>query len=324
MIGACCHRSLGPRSRRCSGRSTRTLCAAVGRILAYGQPHPPAVFTPLQVIRAFWVPLFPTIDGDQIRLNSAVRRQDNWAVPHALASLDAFGEVYFLAMRVGHWRQPPIQLGISIGISSLQVPDDKSNGGERGIRTPDTRKGIHAFEARAFSHSAISPRRPVSFLFYQGSCSLRIFPPISLTEPGSPSHARSGCGLWPYSPSATPGSVIWACPARPAARFPSAGVHLQLAQKRRIRSAINALKRCLRSSSTPWHSSRTHPVRFCSATLLNACRAVRFSRIRKPQCYPWATAELSRIYAVCREFHPLRHRFSLLLLFLLGARGRPP
>jgi hypothetical protein len=32
-------------------------------------------------------------------------------------------------------------------------------GGERGIRTPDTRKGIHAFEARAFSHSAISPRR---------------------------------------------------------------------------------------------------------------------------------------------------------------------
>jgi hypothetical protein len=32
------------------------------------------------------------------------------------------------------------------------------NGGERGIRTPDTRKGIHAFEARAFSHSAISPR----------------------------------------------------------------------------------------------------------------------------------------------------------------------
>jgi hypothetical protein len=33
------------------------------------------------------------------------------------------------------------------------------NGGERGIRTPDTVSRIHAFEARAFSHSAISPRR---------------------------------------------------------------------------------------------------------------------------------------------------------------------
>ena|ERR1019366_7064893 len=53
-------------------------------------------------------------------------------------------------------------------------------GGERGIRTPDTRKGIHAFEARAFSHSAISPRPLVSFSFYQGSCWLRISPPISL------------------------------------------------------------------------------------------------------------------------------------------------
>jgi hypothetical protein len=39
-----------------------------------------------------------------------------------------------------------------------------NTGGERGIRTPDTRKGIHAFEARAFSHSAISPR-PTSFIF---------------------------------------------------------------------------------------------------------------------------------------------------------------
>ena len=44
----------------------------------------------------------------------------------------------------------PYVFHISIGLST---------GGERGIRTPDTRKGIHAFEARAFSHSAISPRR---------------------------------------------------------------------------------------------------------------------------------------------------------------------
>src|SRR5882757_8998246 len=39
-----------------------------------------------------------------------------------------------------------------------------NTGGERGIRTPDTRKGIHAFEARAFSHSAISPRHCFRFI----------------------------------------------------------------------------------------------------------------------------------------------------------------
>jgi hypothetical protein len=41
----------------------------------------------------------------------------------------------------------------------FEISPGLNNGGERGIRTPDTRKGIHAFEARAFSHSAISPRR---------------------------------------------------------------------------------------------------------------------------------------------------------------------
>ena len=44
----------------------------------------------------------------------------------------------------------------------------QTTGGERGIRTPDTRKGIHAFEARAFSHSAISPRSPVSIFILSG------------------------------------------------------------------------------------------------------------------------------------------------------------
>jgi hypothetical protein len=32
------------------------------------------------------------------------------------------------------------------------------SGGERGIRTPDTREGMPAFEAGAINHSAISPR----------------------------------------------------------------------------------------------------------------------------------------------------------------------
>jgi hypothetical protein len=30
---------------------------------------------------------------------------------------------------------PPIQLGISVGITGLQVPDNEGNGGESGIRT---------------------------------------------------------------------------------------------------------------------------------------------------------------------------------------------
>src|SRR5438034_2482243 len=53
---------------------------------------------------------------------------------------------------------PPIQLGISVGITSLQVLDNKSNGGESGIRTHVTLSSKHAFQACAFSHSAISPR----------------------------------------------------------------------------------------------------------------------------------------------------------------------
>ena len=72
---------------------------------------------------------------------------------------------------------------------------DLRDGGERGIRTPDTRKGIHAFEARAFSHSAISPRPPVSFLFYQGALGFEF--PAHLTElsPAQPPHPSQVCGL---------------------------------------------------------------------------------------------------------------------------------
>ena len=33
---------------------------------------------------------------------------------------------------------PPIELGISIGITELQVLDNQGNGGEGGIRTLDT------------------------------------------------------------------------------------------------------------------------------------------------------------------------------------------
>ena len=66
------------------------------------------------------------------------------------------------------------------GIGYLQVLDNKNNGGERGIRTPDTRKGIHAFEARAFSHSAISPRHNFIFILSGKLLASNLTRPISL------------------------------------------------------------------------------------------------------------------------------------------------
>ena len=47
--------------------------------------------------------------------------------------------------------------GISIGITDSQVKDNKSNGGEGGIRTPDTLSGMPVFKTGAINHSATSP-----------------------------------------------------------------------------------------------------------------------------------------------------------------------
>jgi hypothetical protein len=43
------------------------------------------------------------IHGDEVGLDPPVWRQDDGAIPHALAGLDAFGEVYFFGLGVGHW-----------------------------------------------------------------------------------------------------------------------------------------------------------------------------------------------------------------------------
>ena len=50
-----------------------------------------------------------------------------------------------------------LRVDISVDITSLQVLDYKGNGGESGIRTHVTLSSKHAFQACAFSHSAISP-----------------------------------------------------------------------------------------------------------------------------------------------------------------------
>ena len=64
----------------------------------------------------------------------------------------------------------------------MQVPDYKGNGGESGIRTHVTLSSKHAFQACAFSHSAISPAR---LLRWEAVFCKR------KREPRSAAHARS-------------------------------------------------------------------------------------------------------------------------------------
>src|SRR5882762_7275358 len=71
-------------------------------VLADRQAHPPAVLAPFQVIGALWMALLLTVDDNQIGLNTDVWRQDHGAIPHALAGLDAFSEIYFLALSIRH------------------------------------------------------------------------------------------------------------------------------------------------------------------------------------------------------------------------------
>jgi hypothetical protein len=51
----------------------------------------------------------------------------------------------------------PPDSGIRRGVTTLQNIENKSAGGEGGIRTPDTRQGMSAFEADRFNHSRTSP-----------------------------------------------------------------------------------------------------------------------------------------------------------------------
>jgi hypothetical protein len=50
-----------------------------------------------------------------------------------------------------------LHVDISADITSLQVLDYKGNGGEGGIRTPDTLSGMPVFKTGAINHSATSP-----------------------------------------------------------------------------------------------------------------------------------------------------------------------
>ena len=45
----------------------------------------------------------------------------------------------------------------SPGTTGVELPDYKANGGEGGIRTPDTLPGMPVFKTGAINHSATSP-----------------------------------------------------------------------------------------------------------------------------------------------------------------------
>ncbi len=49
---------------------------------------------------------------------------------------------------------------ITAYFQQISIITKNRNGGERGIRTPETVSRLHAFQACAFSHSATSPKVP--------------------------------------------------------------------------------------------------------------------------------------------------------------------
>src|SRR5438105_13528368 len=60
-------------------------------------------------------------------------------------------EFFSLRISISRWLLPPVRLGDGQRFFSLR------NGGERGIRTPDTLSGMPVFKTGAINHSAISP-----------------------------------------------------------------------------------------------------------------------------------------------------------------------
>ena len=143
------------------------------------------MLTPFEVISSLWMPFRRAVYEDQIRFDAAIRRKDDGAIAHSARSLDAFGEVYFLGLKIRHLAQPPVELGISGGITRLYLVDNKNNGGEGGIRTLGT--GVSPYNGLANS------TRPLPIAWNQ---------PDKITS-DAPSRAESGCSSPLYAPQCT-------------------------------------------------------------------------------------------------------------------------
>jgi|SRR5579871_4942917 len=77
-------------------------CSGVLGILPERQALSVCRSAPFEVVGAFGMAFRLAVYSDEVRLDAPVRRQDNGAIPHALAGYDAFGEVYFFGLSVGH------------------------------------------------------------------------------------------------------------------------------------------------------------------------------------------------------------------------------
>ena len=88
---------------------------------------------------------------------SGFKRRSQAVQPGHSASRAGF-ELFWRGL-LRDWRQVILpDSGISVGITNLQVPDNKSYGGEGGIRTPGTLSGTVVFKTTRFNRSRTSPR----------------------------------------------------------------------------------------------------------------------------------------------------------------------
>ena len=78
-------------------------CCGVLRIFANREADPPASFTSFKVVGTFRMALWLAVYQDDIGPNAAVGGQYDGAVSRTFSSLDAFCEVDFAGLRIGHW-----------------------------------------------------------------------------------------------------------------------------------------------------------------------------------------------------------------------------
>ena len=125
---------------------------------------PGTVLVPFNVIGPVAVPFRLAIHQGPIHLELIILRLGGSKAPF-VSDFDVFEDIdpariAFLILGFGQLHLLSV-LSVTDRITDRNARKCEKNigsGGERGIRTPDTRKGMPAFEAGAFNHSAISPR----------------------------------------------------------------------------------------------------------------------------------------------------------------------
>jgi hypothetical protein len=74
-------------------------CTGAGWVFADRQAHPLRAFTPLKVIRPFFVALLLPVDDHEVWFYSPVCGEHNAAIPPSMRCLDSFSEIDFAIHR---------------------------------------------------------------------------------------------------------------------------------------------------------------------------------------------------------------------------------